>query len=111
MNKNAFSEADIQKYAEAYQHPGTAKATIAYYRAAFREVFSSNRKADYPNIKAPVLMLWGEHDKALGKELTYNTKQYCENGFEIIYDPTSGHFIQHDNPDLVNSQLLRFFVS
>ena len=28
---------------------------------------------------------------------------------EIIYDPTSGHFIQHDNPTLVNEKLLEFF--
>lgn len=111
MNKNASMEEDIKKYVEAYRQPGMVKATIAYYRAAFREIFSSESKARFPKIKAPVLMLWGEHDKALGKEMTYNTKQYCEGSFEIIYDPTSGHFIQHDNPDLVNSRLLHFFSS
>ena len=58
----------------------------------------------------PVLMIWGEQDKALGKELTYNTKDYCNN-LEVIYDPTSGHFIQHDNPELVNQKLLEFFAT
>ncbi len=110
MNKNAFNEEDIKKYVEAYKQPGMVKAGIAYYRAAFRETFSKS-KVVYPNIKAPVLMLWGEHDKALGKELTYNTKNYCENSCEIIYDSTSGHFIQHDNPELVNRSLLHFFSS
>lgn len=109
MNKNAFTEEDVKKYVEAYQQPGMTKATIAYYRAAFREIFSSKAKVHYPKIKAPVLMLWGEHDKALGKELTFNTKNYCENECEIIYDSTSGHFIQHDNPELVNRSLLHFF--
>jgi pimeloyl-ACP methyl ester carboxylesterase len=56
----------------------------------------------------PVLMIWGEQDHALGKELTYNTKNYCTD-LELIYDPTSGHFIQHDNPELVNGKLLEFF--
>jgi pimeloyl-ACP methyl ester carboxylesterase len=110
MNKNAINEDDIQKYVEAYKNPETVKAAIAYYRAAFREMFSKS-KIRYPKIKAPVLMLWGEHDIALGKEMTYNTKNYCENSFEIIYDSTSGHFIQHDNPELVNSSLLHFFSS
>ncbi len=111
MNKNTFNEGGVKKYVEAYQQPGTVKATIAYYRAAFREVFSSKPRVRYPKIKAPVLMLWGEHDKALGKELTYNTKHYCENSCEIIYDSASGHFIQHDNPELVNCSLLHFFSS
>ena len=106
MNKNAFSEEDVKKYVEAYRQPEMIKSAISYYRAAFRGIFSGVK---FPKIKAPVLMLWGEHDLALGKELTYHTKNYCESTCEIIYDSTSGHFIQHDNPDLVNRCLLNFF--
>lgn len=106
MNKNAFTEEDVKKYVEAYRQPGMIKSTIAYYRAMFRGVFSA---VHLPKVKAPVLMLWGEHDAALGKELTYNTQRHCENTCEIIYDPTSGHFVQHDNPEWVNEKLLKFF--
>ncbi len=105
MNKSAVTQQDISKYVAAYQRPGAVKSPIAYYRAAFRAVFSGT---PLPKIKAPVLMLWGEHDTALGKELTYRTGDYCENTFEIKYDPTSGHFIQHDNPEWVNEELLKF---
>ncbi len=108
MNKKAFNEEDVMKYVEAYQQPEAIKSAIAYYRAAFRNLFSSPQ---FPKIKATVLMLWGEHDIALGKELTYNTKEYCEKGFEILYDSTSGHFVQHDNPDWVNEKLLKFFAN
>ena len=103
------TEEDIKKYAEAYAQPGAVKSTIAYYRAAFREIFSGSG-IRYPKIKAPVLMLWGEQDTALGKELTYDTQKYCEGGFEIHYDPTSGHFVQHDNPQWVNEKLMEFFA-
>lgn len=106
--KNAFTEEDIQRYVQAYSKPGTVKATIAYYRAAFRSVFG--RQVPFPKIKAPVLMLWGVHDKALGKELTYRTAQYCENECTILYDESSGHFVQHDNPAWVNARLLSFFA-
>ncbi|MES2620752.1 MAG: alpha/beta hydrolase [Bacteroidota bacterium] len=106
MNKNAFSEEDVKKYVEAFKQPGAVKATIAYYRSAFRGIFSGVK---FHKIEAPVLVLWGEKDIALGKELTYRTKDYCENSCEIIYDSTSGHFIQHDNPDWVNENLLKFF--
>ena len=106
INKNAFSKYDIDQYVEAYKQPGAIKSTIAYYRAAFRSIFSAK---SLPKINAPVLMLWGEQDTALGKELTYNTQQYCQGDFEIFYDATSGHFVQHDNPKWVNEKLVAFF--
>lgn len=105
MKKDAVSEADIQQYVTAYQQPGAVRGPVSYYRAMFRGALST---PELPKIKAPVLMLWGEHDTALGKELTYRTKDYCDNAFEIKYDSTSGHFIQHDNPDWVNEELLKF---
>ncbi|MBP6731957.1 MAG: alpha/beta hydrolase [Chitinophagales bacterium] len=108
MKKDAVSEADIQHYVAAYKQPGAIRGPISYYRAMFRGALST---PELPKIKAPVLMLWGEHDTALGKELTYRTKDYCDNTFEIKYDPTSGHFIQHDNPQWVNEELLKFFAT
>jgi pimeloyl-ACP methyl ester carboxylesterase len=104
--KNAFTEEDIQQYVAAYSKPLAAKSAINYYRATFRNLFSA---PPFPKIKAPLRMLWGEHDLALGKELTYRTAEYCENSCEILYDPNSGHFVQHDNPDWVNEKLLEFF--
>lgn len=109
MKAEKPSAEDLQKYVDAYAQPGAVKATIAYYRAAFRQIFSPSALR-YPKVQAPVLMLWGEHDKALGKELTYRTKKYCENSCEIFYDVTSGHFLQHDNPEWVNEKLLHFFA-
>ena len=100
-----ITEADIAKYVEAFQRPGALTGAINYYRAAIRNM---NSFAPTGMLEMPVLMLWGEQDKALGKELTYGTKDYCKN-LEIVYDPTSGHFIQHDNPQLVNEKLLKFF--
>lgn len=106
MRKGAVSREDIAKYVEAYRQPGAVRAAVAYYRAAFRSFLTAVKM---PNIKAPLLMLWGEHDTALGKELTYRTKAYCDNTCEILYDSSSGHFVQHDNPEWVNQNLLRFF--
>ena len=96
---------EIDKYVEAYTQPGALTAVINYYRATFRQLGGLHITG---KLEMPVLMLWGENDVALGKELTYNTKEYCSN-LEIIYDPTSGHFIQHDNPEWVNEKLLEFF--
>lgn len=105
MNPQAFTEEDIAAYVKAYSLPGAIRAPINYYRATFRNL----KGPHLPKIKAPVLMLWGEHDKALGKELTYNTAKYCEQEPTILYDSYSGHFVQHDNPGWVNAELLKFF--
>jgi pimeloyl-ACP methyl ester carboxylesterase len=102
----ALPDDEIEEYAKAFSHPGALTATINYYRAGLRYQPLHDITVQLP---MPILMIWGEQDMALGKELTYNTKQYCRD-LEIIYDPTSGHFIQHDNPDLVNSKLLEFFA-
>lgn len=106
IHRKNITPEDVKKYVEAYAQPNAVKSTIAYYRAAFRNFISPIKM---PRVQAPVLMLWGEKDIALGKELTYRTKDYCDNTCEILYDPTSGHFIQHDHPDWVNENLLRFF--
>ena len=103
----SITDEEVAKYVEAYSQPGMLTAAINYYRATFRQIKDTSLGA-HGKLKMPVLMIWGEQDIALGKELTYNTKDYCEN-LEIIYDPGSGHFIQQDNPELVNEKLLAFF--
>lgn len=100
----APSNEDLQKYVVAYSQPGAIKGAVNYYRAAMRNI---NNLKNNEQLIMPVMVLWGEQDKALGKELTYNTKQYCTN-LQIHYDPTSGHFVQHDNPEWVNNHLLNF---
>lgn len=100
---------DAKIYREAYSHPGAATATVNYYRAAFRD-FVTGRLYKFKPIQSPMMMLWGAKDHALGKELTFNTDQYCVGHFEIHYDDTSGHNPHQDNPAWVNEHLLRFFV-
>ena len=104
-NVHSITDTGIDKYIEAYRRPGALTGAINYYRATFRQLSGLNISR---KLEMPVLMLWGEQDMALGKELTYNTKAYCRN-LEVIYDPGSGHFIQHDNPEFVNQKLLAFF--
>lgn len=100
------TDEEIQEYVKAYSHAGALTGPINYYRAALRYPDALDVSVVLP---MPVLMIWGEQDRALGKELTYNTKQYCAD-LETVYDPTSGHFITADNPELVNAALLRFFA-
>jgi len=106
-NKSAFSKEDIEEYVKAFQQPGAITGAVNYYRAAFRGgLKSENRKIK--SIEADTLLIWGEDDQALGKELTYGMEKYFKNHFEIKYIGNCSHWVQHEYPEVVNKQILDF---
>jgi pimeloyl-ACP methyl ester carboxylesterase len=58
-------------------------------------------------IETPTLMIWGEQDAALGKELTLRTDQHVSH-LTLRYLPDASHWVQQDQPDLVNAMLTAF---
>ena len=62
-------------------------------------------------ISAPTLLIWGEQDFALGKELTYGMEPLFTGPFEIKYIPDSGHWVQQEKPGLVNQYVRDFLDS
>ena len=117
IQKNVFTDADIEYFRAAFRNPYSLTAAINYYRAALRSTFmtrpggqgSANDWASR-KISAPTLLIWGEQDFALGKELTYDMQGLFTGPFEIKYIPDSGHWVQQEKPDLVN-QYVRYFLS
>jgi pimeloyl-ACP methyl ester carboxylesterase len=59
-------------------------------------------------IGAPTMLVWGEHDVALGKELTHGMEDLFTGPFAIKYIPNSGHWVQQERPELVNQYLIDF---
>jgi pimeloyl-ACP methyl ester carboxylesterase len=55
-------------------------------------------------------MIWGEQDTALGKELTYGTQEYVQD-LTIRYIPNSSHWVQQEQPDLVNQYIREFLAT
>ena len=62
-------------------------------------------------ISAPTLLIWGEQDFALGKELTYGMEGLFTGPFEIKYIADSGHWVQNEKPELVNQYVRDFLDS
>lgn len=106
-NKKSFSNEDIAKYVKAFEKPYAITAAINYYRAGFRYAWDKSVTCE-TKINADTLMIWGEDDKALGKELTYDMEKYFNNHFEIRYIKDCSHWVQHDYPGLVNQYILEF---
>lgn len=110
VRKEAFPDEELRKYAEALRTPGSARAAINYYRAAFRHRLR-NGALHLPQISSPTLLIWGEEDRALGKELTYDMDEYFSDRFEIKYIPKCSHWVQQEQPELVNRYLLEFLAA
>ena len=104
VNKSAFTKADIDAYKDAAAKRGALTAMLNYYRNIFQQRMLN---PNWGILKVPTLMIWGENDTALGKELTYDTATYVRD-FQIKYIPNCGHWVQQEQPELVNQYMREF---
>jgi len=123
--RDAITDDDLRVLRDAASRPGALRGGINYYRAIFRQQFRADapawlrrlagwtdvapprrRREDWPRITAPTLLIWGEQDIALRKELTYGMEPLFDAPFRIRYVPDSGHWIQQEQAALVNELLL-----
>jgi pimeloyl-ACP methyl ester carboxylesterase len=105
VDKSAFSLADIEAYKDAASRRGALSAMINYYRNALNGL----GQQEWRLLDMPTLMIWGEKDTALGKELTYGTEEYVRN-LQIRYIPNCSHWVQQERPELVNQYIREFLA-
>jgi len=113
VQKSAFPPDVLEQYREAMSKPGAITAAINYYRATFRGTFRrQSRSTSQPNtrISTPTLLIWGEQDVALGIDLTVDLEQWVPN-IHIQRLPDSGHWVQQEKPDTVNTLILEFLTT
>jgi pimeloyl-ACP methyl ester carboxylesterase len=66
--------------------------------------FGRTRRRGIRKIEVPTLMIWGEVDAALGKELTYGTNTYVAD-LTLRYLPNVSHWVQQEAPETVNAMI------
>ena len=105
-SRQALTQDDINAYKLAFAKPGAMTAALNYYR----NVISTDwLTIQWRVLTMPVMMIWGEEDHFLGKELTYGTEEYASD-FQIHYIPNCGHWVQQECPELVNQYLCDFLA-
>ncbi|MEL7039337.1 MAG: alpha/beta hydrolase [Cyanobacteria bacterium J06592_8] len=107
IDKSAFTTTDLDVYKDAAAKRGALTAMINYYRNIFPAFFNLQERPQWGLLTVPTLMIWGEEDKALGKELTYGTEEYVQD-FQIRYIPNCSHWVQQEKPELVNQYMREF---
>ncbi|WP_427160007.1 alpha/beta fold hydrolase [Aliinostoc sp. HNIBRCY26] len=106
VNQTAFTPDDIAAYQQAAAKTGAITAMLNYYRNLFSSLlFQKN----WAILETPTLLIWGENDTALGKELTYNTQDYVKH-LQVKYIPHCGHWVQQEKPELVNQYMQEYLV-
>jgi pimeloyl-ACP methyl ester carboxylesterase len=106
VHPERFDEQTIATYRRAASEPGALRAMINWYRALPFGARAA-RAAEYPTIETPTLMVWGEQDTALGKELADGTDAYVAD-LTLRYLPDASHWVQQDQPEIVNAMLTAF---
>jgi pimeloyl-ACP methyl ester carboxylesterase len=129
IQKDRITDDDLRVLRDAASRPGALRSAINYYRAAFRSdqtvaglppvvrrfLYGDRpipplRKGldEWPRISTPTMLIWGEQDVALSKELTYGMDPLFTQPPRIEYIPDSGHWVQQEKADVVNRLLLDF---
>ena len=103
--RDTFEPGSLDRYVEAWSHPGSLTAMLNYYRA-LRERKSSSESA---RLVRPTLVLWAEKDSFLERSVAEAGAALCDRGrLEIV--PGTTHWLHLEEPARVNATVLRFLT-
>jgi pimeloyl-ACP methyl ester carboxylesterase len=106
-NRAAVTPEDLALYREAWSRPGALEAMLSWYRALFRP----GALVPVRPIEAPALVLWGEAaDPHLGPGLATPSASFVPDA-RVVMLPGASHWVQHDEAERVNAELVRFLNS
>lgn len=107
INKEAFTKEDITQYINAFNSVEDFKGPINYYRAAFWAIFDKQFRR-IPVYEMDTLVIWGEDDSFLNKELLDGLDFYFAKEYSVKYIPKCSHWVQQEQPELVAKYILEF---
>jgi pimeloyl-ACP methyl ester carboxylesterase len=105
VRPDAFTTAEIEQYVTALKRPRALTSAINYYRAFIQYGLAERRRLQ--RIETPTLMIWGERDRYLGRELAEPPRAWVPN-CHLERLPDASHWVQNDQPERVNALLLDF---
>ena len=92
------------------------QAMLGYYRATFQPELQSPDLADWQDAGSkipdqPMLYLHGSTDGCMGVELAEGLEPELSAGSKVVVFDGIGHFMQLENPVLVNQTIVDFLTS
>lgn len=94
-----------ERYLEAFSR-SSAKGMLDYYRAAFGRLNAEpGDEEQLPQLTMPVLQFHGLKDKAVDKDGLRDTWNWIDADYTLVTIPDSGHWIQREAADAVNTTM------
>ncbi|XP_061744167.1 epoxide hydrolase 4 isoform X2 [Nerophis ophidion] len=94
---------ELEAYLYTLSQPGALTAALNYYRNVFSSLPLRRRY-----VRSPVLLLWGERDAFLEQEMAEACRLYIKNHFRLNVISGASHWLQQDQPDIVNTLMWTF---
>nr|XP_048303054.1 epoxide hydrolase 4 [Myodes glareolus] len=94
---------DLEAYIYVFSQPGALSGPINHYRNIFNCL-----PLKHHMVTTPTLLLWGEEDAFMEAEMAEVTKVYVKNYFRLTILSEGSHWLQQDQPDIVNRLIWAF---
>lgn len=94
---------DVEAHIEALRAPGALTGALNWYRAAIRRVATGRAPAP-SRIACPTLVIWGDRDRYLGRELSVPPMEFVPSP-RIVHLPDASHWVQQVAADRVSALL------
>lgn len=94
---------EMEAFLYALSQPGALTGALNYYRNVF-----SSLPLSYNHVRSPVLLLWGERDAFLEQDMAEACRVYIRNHFRLNIISGASHWLQQDQPDIVNTLIWTF---
>ena len=115
VRKGSFTDIDIDQYKDSLRQPGALTAAVNYYRANVFRLLSRRPKVGerkgVGRIQVPTLFIFGEQDFAILPTTVEGVAKYIDAPYRELRIPDSGHWVQNEAVDEVNSVLIDFLKS
>jgi pimeloyl-ACP methyl ester carboxylesterase len=98
---------DVDRYIEDLSRPGALTAALNWYRASAHPSRELREWREFPPITAPTMGIWSTGDDYL-IELMPDSAEYVSGAFRYERVEGASHWLQLDEPELVNRLLLDF---
>lgn len=82
---------------------------LAYYRALVSPAVQREARPASGVVQVPAIHLHGELDGCIGVECTEGAEAYYARGYTLQRLAGAGHFLVHEQPELVAERILAFF--
>ncbi|XP_053549983.1 epoxide hydrolase 4 [Bombina bombina] len=98
-----FTEEDMEAYLYIFSQPGALSGPLNH----FRNIFSC-LPLKHHQVTMPTLLMWGEDDAFVEVEMAELTRVYVKNYFQLSVLSHASHWLQQEQPELVNTLIWTF---